>query len=78
MYLLLKGVNMKKIILIDGMKCENCANRIKMSLEKIDNILNVNVNLDTKEVVIEYDKEINNYLIEEVINDLGFIFMGEK
>ena len=69
---------MKKIILIDGMKCENCANRIKMSLEKIDNILNVNVNLDTKEVVIEYDKEINNYLIEEVINDLGFIFMGEK
>ena len=63
---------MKKIILVDGIKCDKCVSRIKKKLENIDNIKNVLVNLNTKEVTIEYNKEIELDKIYENINNLGF------
>ena len=63
---------MKKIIKIDGMHCDNCALRVKASLEKIDNINKVIVNLDNNEAIIEYNNQVDLDLIKETIDDLGF------
>ncbi|MBQ8891764.1 MAG: heavy-metal-associated domain-containing protein [Bacilli bacterium] len=64
---------MQKIIKVDGMKCDKCASRVKDCLEKIDNIEKVLVDLETKEVKIEYKEEFDIDLIKEKINDLGYL-----
>lgn len=63
---------MKKIIKVDGMHCDKCVSRVKKCLESIDNIRIVDVILENKEVVIEYDNNIDLNLIKEKIDDLGF------
>jgi len=63
---------MKKILEIEGMKCDKCTSRIKSALENMDNIKSVDVSLENKEAIIEYDKDINLEIINETINDLGF------
>lgn len=59
---------MKLIINVDGMHCQNCANRIQKVLSAYDE--NVCVDLDKKEVVITTDEEKDK--IKESIEDLGF------
>ena len=63
---------MEKIIKVNGMKCDKCAIRVANCLNSLENISNTNVDLNTKEVKIEYDNKIDLDLIEEKINDLGF------
>lgn len=63
---------MKKELLVDGMHCENCANRIKKVLSSIEEIKDIDVNLDTKKVIITLNKEIDNIIIKNKIEDLGF------
>ena len=63
---------MKKIIEIDGMHCNNCTIRVKNSLENIDNIKKVEVNLENGEASIEYENNVNFDLIKDTIDDLGF------
>ena len=63
---------MEKRIVIDGMKCSGCANRVKNALENIKEIKKCNVNLENKEAIIMHKKEINNDLITSTIESLGF------
>ena len=69
----------KKIFKVDGMKCEHCKEKVIDALMKIDEIKKVNVNLDKKEVIIvpEKNKEINLDKIKNIINDLGYKYMGD-
>ena len=43
---------MKKIIQINGMKCEHCTSRVEEALKKIANVKSVKVNLAKKEAII--------------------------
>jgi len=63
---------MEKRIIIDGMKCSGCANRVKNALENIKEIKKCIVNLANKEAIIKYKKEISDDLIKEAILQLGF------
>ena len=63
---------MKKELLVDGMHCENCANRIKKVLGSIEEIKDIDVNLDMKKVIITLNKEIDDTIIKKKIEDLGF------
>ena len=63
---------MKKEFLVDGMHCENCANRIKKVLSSFAEIKDIDVNLDTKKVIITLNKEIDDNTIKNKIEDLGF------
>ena len=66
---------MLKTIKVDGMQCDKCASAIQNTLEKMDNITKVFVDLENKEVKIEYDEELNMDLIREKINNLGFLVL---
>lgn len=69
---------MEKIVLINGMKCSGCANRVKNALEDIKGIKKVDVNLEEKMATITYKKELDDSIIKASIERLGFSVEGIK
>lgn len=64
-------------IIVEGMHCDHCANKVEQTLLEDDNIKKVKVDLAKKKVTIEYkEKEINLENIESKINEIGFIYKG--
>ena len=61
---------MKKIY-INGMQCDHCKKRVEKALLSIDDIIDVQVNLDSK-YAIQFKNEIDNNKIIEIIEDIGF------
>ena len=66
---------MEKIVKIDGMKCEGCANRVKNSIKELKGVKKIDVNLSDKEAIITYKKELSNDDINRKITALGFSVM---
>lgn len=48
----------KKVLLIEGMTCSNCQNRIEQALRNAAGISKVNVSYNKGQAEIEFDKEI--------------------
>ena len=67
---------MEKRILIEGMKCSGCANRVNNALKGIKGIKKVNVNLEEKYADIVYKKDIDNEVLTSTITELGFKVTG--
>ncbi|MCU6396757.1 cation transporter, partial [Enterobacter quasiroggenkampii] len=44
---------MKKKILVEGMKCENCAKHVKEALTNVEGVTNVDINLSDKYVLLD-------------------------
>ena len=63
---------MIKIIELDGMSCQNCVRHVKDALLEIENVSTAQVNLDNKTATIEYEGKVENSLLDEIINDLGY------
>ena len=61
-----------KIIKIEGMMCENCANHVKSALLKIKNVKNVEVSLKDKNAIIEFDNDLSDEIIKKTIEDEGY------
>lgn len=61
-----------KKLIVNGMSCNHCKMSVEKALKKIDNVEDVEVNLETKEVIISSNKEIDNKVIEETIKEAGF------
>lgn len=60
---------MKKVVLsITGMHCASCSTLLSKTLNRVDGVVNANVNLATNKATVEYDeKQVNiNELIEAV------------
>jgi copper chaperone CopZ len=62
-----------KVIYIDGMSCNHCKMSVEKALNAIDGITSVEVNLEEKNAVITFNKEIENDIIKNVIEEEGFI-----
>lgn len=63
----------KKVFQVEGMKCEHCANKVINTLEKIENIKKVKVDLKKGEVTCLYKDSINEEDVIKAIEDLGYI-----
>ena len=63
--------NMKKII-VEGMSCNHCKMNVEKALKAIDGIESAEVNLETKEAVITYNKEIDDDKIKKAIEEAGY------
>lgn len=65
----------KYIVKIEGMTCESCASQLKISLESIPNISNINVNYEKGVATIRYEgkgKTPDKIKILEAIENLGY------
>ena len=56
---------------IDGMHCENCSNRVKRTINRLDGV-SAKVNLRKKEAVVRYEQDVDDEVITKEIEDLGY------
>ena len=64
---------MNKILNVDGITCEHCVDTIKEAVEILDGIFSVDVDIEKKQVVVEFDEKIAKAedLIDK-IEEVGF------
>jgi copper chaperone CopZ len=67
---------MKKKILVEGMKCENCAKHVKEALINIEDINSVDVNLSDKYVVLDTKADVSDEVIKHAINTEKYNVIG--
>ncbi|ARC85435.1 heavy-metal-associated domain protein [Clostridium argentinense CDC 2741] len=59
---------MKKKILVEGMKCENCAKHVKEALTNVEGVTNVDINLSDKYVLLDTAADVSDEAIKNAIN----------
>ena len=67
----LKNIVEKKTFKVDGMKCENCKNRVEEIVNDIDGIAG-NVDLKKGTLTISYAKSVDTELIKSRIERAGY------
>lgn len=68
----------RKIINIEGMTCEHCAKKVKDALENLVDITNAKVDLKKKQAIVTYDNNVDEILLQETIEKLGYTVTGIK
>lgn len=66
-----KKVIAKKTVIIEGMSCEHCKNRVERSINDLDGAA-AKVNLKKKEAVVSMEKEISDEQIQVAIEKAGY------
>ena len=61
----------KKIVHIEGMTCEHCVQSVKKALNEIKGV-SARVDLQKKEAVVSYDREIANDVLKKTVEKAGF------
>lgn len=61
-----------KIISIEGMQCNHCKMTVEKALNSIEGITKVDVNLENKNAIIEYEKDIEDSVIKNAVEEAGF------
>lgn len=62
----------KRIIKVEGMSCSHCAKKVETALKEIKQVKSVNVLLEEKKVEVVLKEEIDNKILEDTIEDLGY------
>ncbi len=68
----------RKIVGIEGMHCDKCAEKVDKALEELSDIDSVKVNLKKKTATIFYDGDVDDLLIQKTIEELGYVVTGIK
>jgi copper ion binding protein len=63
---------MKKMILIEGMSCNHCTGRVERALNEIDGVNVESMSVDEKNAVITLEREIDEKLIRDAVDDAGY------
>ena len=61
---------------VPDMSCEHCERAIKEELLKVVGVHEVNVNLDSKTVIVKHDAVVNTGAMREAINEAGYTIEG--
>ena len=67
---------MKKKILVEGMKCENCAKHVKEALTNVEGVTNVDINLSDKYVLLDTAADVSDEAIKNTINTEKYNVIG--
>lgn len=66
------GKKVKTIVIIDGMRCEHCANKVKAAIAGIDSVKKVTVDLSKKEAIIMSGKKLDVNNLKKNIEILDY------
>ena len=61
-----------RTVRVKGMSCQHCAKTVKKTLEEIDGITNVAVDLESGEVAFEETRPVDNELMRDKIKKAGY------
>ena len=67
-----KGNDMKKNIMIEGMKCEHCSNFVAKALKEIDGVDHVSVDLSSKTAQVQTSKPVADDVLRQAVEQAGF------
>lgn len=59
---------------VSAMTCNHCVNKIKQFVGEIEGVTNIDINLDTKIIKVDFNAPASIDLIKEAILDSGFEF----
>lgn len=66
---------MKKVLTIEGLKCNHCSSRLEKVLNNVEGI-KASVILEEKKAYLELSKEFTNDELSEIVDDAGFEVVG--
>lgn len=67
-----KNDEIKKLLTVEGMMCDQCRKHVEKALYAVDSIKNVEVNLDKKTVTVTMSKNLNDDNLMKIIKDAGY------
>lgn len=65
----------KKIVMVDGMKCEHCVKFMTKAFEAVDGVTAVEIDLATGKCELTLGKEVSNEALKAAVADAGFTFV---
>lgn len=68
----------RKIINIEGMTCEHCSQKIETALENLVDVSKAKVDLKKKRAIVTYENTIDEILLQNTIEKLGYTVTGIK
>ncbi len=63
---------MNKSIMIEGMKCEHCANFVKKALLAVDGVESADVDPAAKKADVRVKKDVSDKALSDAVADAGF------
>lgn len=63
---------MKKIVYIDGMKCEGCANSMKEAFEKMVGVESCKIDLKNKCAILKLEGNVIDSALTDCVERTGF------
>lgn len=67
----LKNVIAKKTVIVEGMTCEHCKNRVEKCINDIEGAV-AKVNLRKKEAIVSLEKDVDDEAIRTAIEKAGY------
>ena len=65
------------ILIINGMMCGGCENRVKNAIKNIEGVENVTADHNTGKVIIVSNNEVSEEIIKETLEDIGYEVVKE-
>ncbi|MEG0497886.1 MAG: heavy metal-associated domain-containing protein [Carnobacterium sp.] len=63
---------MKKEVLVEGMKCEGCANTVREKFEAIEGVESVEIDLINKKAVLESQSDIDKDKLVSALSETKY------
>ena len=65
------------ILIVNGMMCGGCENRVKNAIKNIEGVENVTADHNTGKVTVISDNEVSEEIIKEALEDIGYEVVKE-
>ena len=64
-------------LIVKGMMCGGCENRVKNAIKNIEGVENVTADHNTGKVIIISNNEVSEEIIKETLEDIGYEVVKE-
>ena len=65
------------ILIVNGMMCGGCENRVKNAIKNIEGVENVTADHNTGKVMVISNNEVSEEIIKETLEDIGYEVVKE-
>lgn len=72
------GNKITKIIEIEGMSCGHCSKKVETALNNLKEVKSVNVSLEDKKAEVILKQEVDNDLLKNIVEELGYEVVNIK
>ena len=64
-------------LIVNGMMCGGCENRVKNAIKNIESVENVTADHNTGKVIVISNNEVSEEIIKETLEDIGYEVVKE-